>query len=182
MSETPPGLALAEQADRLFQPGDADRRWYVLHAKPRCEKKAAKTCLDAEIRHYLPLRQSRPRQHKGQRRYSFDVPQNTSRSALSLTGSQMSLIANSSKPGRCRKYGKIRNFKVLSIFWILALYGSSEAGNSFKILSWDVRTFSTIEHFILRTLFFQHFLDSRSPTPQGRRAHRKAGRTFSKSA
>jgi len=74
MSETPPGLALAEQADRLFQPGDADRRWYVLHAKPRCEKKAAKTCLDAEIRHYLPLRQSRPRQRKGQRRYSFDVP------------------------------------------------------------------------------------------------------------
>ena len=74
MSEPPSGLALAEQADRLFQPGDADRRWYVLHAKPRCEKKAAKTCLDAEIRHYLPLRQSRPRQRKGQRRYSFDVP------------------------------------------------------------------------------------------------------------
>ena len=51
MSKTPTGLALTEQADRLFQPGDTDRRWYVLHAKPRCEKKAAKTCLDAEIRH-----------------------------------------------------------------------------------------------------------------------------------
>ena len=71
MSETPPGLALAEQADRLFQPGDVDRRWYVLHAKPRCEKKAAKTCLDAEIRHYLPLRQSRPRQRSSDRRKAF---------------------------------------------------------------------------------------------------------------
>ena len=74
MSETPAGPVVAEGADRLFQPGDADHRWYVLHVKPRCEKKAAKTCLDAEIRHYLPLRQSRPRQHKGQRRYSFYVP------------------------------------------------------------------------------------------------------------
>lgn len=65
----PPG-----QADCLFQPGRADHLWYVVHTKPRCEKKAAKTCLDREIRHYLPLHQSRPKQSKGQRRYSFDVP------------------------------------------------------------------------------------------------------------
>ena len=65
----PPG-----QADGLFQPGGADHLWYVVHTKPRCEKKASKTCLDREIRHYLPLHQSRPKQSKGQRRYSFDVP------------------------------------------------------------------------------------------------------------
>lgn len=76
MSDIPsdPDLEPPEQADRLFQPGETDYLWYVLHAKPRCEKKAAKTCLDHEIRHYLPLRQSRPKQRKGQRRYSFDVP------------------------------------------------------------------------------------------------------------
>ena len=74
MSETPPGPALTEQAVRLFEPGEADGPWYVLHAKPRCEKKAAKICLDSEIRHYLPLRQSRPKQRKGQRRVSFDIP------------------------------------------------------------------------------------------------------------
>ena len=57
-------------------------------------------------------------------------------------------------------------YSISSNFWILALYGSWEAGNSFKILSWDVRTFSTIEHFILRTFIFRHLLDSRSPTPK----------------
>jgi len=66
--------ALAEQADRLFQPGGNDRCWYVFHTRPRCEKKAAKVCLDMEIRHYLPLHKSRPKPRKGQRRYSFDVP------------------------------------------------------------------------------------------------------------
>ena len=74
MSDTAPGPAFAEQADRLFQPGELDHLWYVLHAKPRCEKKAAKICLDSEIRHYLPVRQSRPKQRKGQRGVSFDVP------------------------------------------------------------------------------------------------------------
>jgi transcription antitermination factor NusG len=65
----PPG-----QADGLFQPGGADHLWYVVHTKPRCEKKASKTCLDREICHYLPLHQNRPKRSKGQRRYSFDVP------------------------------------------------------------------------------------------------------------
>lgn len=74
MSEAPPGPAIAEQVARLFQLGTESSAWYVLHARPRCEKKAAKTCLDHQIRHYLPLRQSRPKQRKGQRRYSFDVP------------------------------------------------------------------------------------------------------------
>ena len=64
----------AIRAVALFQPGEADRLWYVVHCKPRCEKKTANTCLDREIRHYLPLRQSRPNPRKGQRRYSFDVP------------------------------------------------------------------------------------------------------------
>lgn len=74
MSETSPDLAPAEQADHLFQFGDSDRRWYVLHSKPRCEKKAAKICLDGDIHHYLPLRQNRHRRRKGQRRYSFNMP------------------------------------------------------------------------------------------------------------
>ena len=68
-----------------------------------------------------------------------------------------------------------------NIFWIFALYGSWEARNGFKILSWGVGTFSTIEHLILRTFIFRHFLDPRSLTPKARPALRKAGRTFSKS-
>ena len=73
-SATPPDHDAAEQATQLFQPGETGHLWYVVHTKPRCEKKAAKTCLDREIRHYLPLRQSRGKPSKGQRRYSFDVP------------------------------------------------------------------------------------------------------------
>ena len=69
-----PRPALEEQATRLFQSGGDSRSWYVFHIRPRCEKKAAKVCLDMEIRHYLPLHKSRPRPRKGQRRYSFDVP------------------------------------------------------------------------------------------------------------
>ena len=63
-----------EEAARLLRPGEEGRRWYVLHTRPRCEKKAAKACLDLEIRHYLPLHKSKPRPRKGQRRYRFDVP------------------------------------------------------------------------------------------------------------
>ena len=69
-----PRPALEEQATRLFQSGGDSRSWYVFHIRPRCEKKAAKVCLDMEIRHYLPLHKSRPRPRKGQRRYSFDIP------------------------------------------------------------------------------------------------------------
>jgi len=66
--------AIEEQAARLFLPGEDGRVWFVFHTRPRCEKKAAKVCLDMEIRHYLPLHKSKPRKRKGQRRYSFDVP------------------------------------------------------------------------------------------------------------
>ena len=64
---------------------------------------------------------------------------------------------------------------------IFALYGSWEAGDSLKIVSRGVGTFSTIEDVILRTSIFQHFLDPRSLTPKARPALRKAGRTSSKS-
>jgi transcription antitermination factor NusG len=66
--------ALEEQATHLFRPGENDGVWYVFHTRPRCEKKAAKICLDNEIRHYLPTHKSHPKPRKGQRRYSFDVP------------------------------------------------------------------------------------------------------------
>lgn len=62
----------AEQAAQLFCPGAAGSAWFVLHARPRCEKKVAKTCLDLQIHHYLPLHKSVSR--KGKRRYSFEVP------------------------------------------------------------------------------------------------------------
>ena len=60
------------QAARLLCPGEGDRNWFVFHARPRCEKKAAKICLDLAIRHYLPLRQSAHR--KRGRSYTFEVP------------------------------------------------------------------------------------------------------------
>lgn len=60
------------QAAELFAPGVADRVWYVFHTRPRCEKKAAESCLDANIRHYLPLRHNMHR--KQGRSYSFEVP------------------------------------------------------------------------------------------------------------
>ena len=66
-------------------------------------------------------------------------------------------------------------------FWIFALYGSWEVRHSFKMISWGVGTFSTIEDLILRTFIFRYFLDPRSLTPKARPALRKAGRTFSKS-
>ena len=74
MSETAADPTLIEQVERLFQPGGQGSRWYGVHAKPRCEKKAASACSDRQIRHYLPLRRSTPKPRKGQRRYSFDVP------------------------------------------------------------------------------------------------------------
>lgn len=33
-----------------------DRRWYVLHVRPRCEKKVAEYCGTYAVEHYLPLR------------------------------------------------------------------------------------------------------------------------------
>ena len=63
---------LQDRAARLFQPGGSGREWFLLHARPRCEKKATETCLDLEIRHFLPLRRSVHRRRG--RRYSFDVP------------------------------------------------------------------------------------------------------------
>ena len=65
---------VAARADELFTPGSQARQWYVLHTRPRCEKKAAAACQELSLRHYLPLRKSTPRHRKGQRHYSFDVP------------------------------------------------------------------------------------------------------------
>ena len=62
----------AEQAAEFFAPGDADRVWYVFHTRPRCEKKAAESCFDSNICHYLPLRHNMHR--KQGRTYSFEVP------------------------------------------------------------------------------------------------------------
>ncbi len=63
-----------EQINDPFIPRVADGEWMVFHVRPRCEKKVAGLCEDEEIQHYLPLRKSRPKPKKGQRRYSFDVP------------------------------------------------------------------------------------------------------------
>jgi len=62
----------AEEAARLFTPGEEDAVWYAFHTRPRCEKKVAGVCRDMEVRHYLPLRESVTRASKG--RYSFEVP------------------------------------------------------------------------------------------------------------
>ena len=64
--------AAAERAVGLFCQGGPGRVWFVFHARPRCEKKVAKTCLDLQIHHYLPLHKSVGRKRK--RRYSFEVP------------------------------------------------------------------------------------------------------------
>lgn len=46
--------------------------WYVLHLRPRSEKKVAEYCKQANLSHYLPLRrQTRVYQR---RRVSFDLP------------------------------------------------------------------------------------------------------------
>ena len=50
------------------------------------------------------------------------------------------------------------------MFIFVALYGRWEAGNSLKILSWGVGTFSTIENFILRTFIFRLFRTARPDT------------------
>lgn len=60
------------RAAELFVPGDGDSIWYAFHARPRAEKRAAEACLDMDLLHYLPLRQSVTRKGKG--RYSFEVP------------------------------------------------------------------------------------------------------------
>ena len=49
---------------------------------------------------------------------------------------------------------------------IFALYGSWEAGDSLKIVSRGVGTFSTIEELILRTSFFRLFFGPSEPDPQ----------------
>jgi transcriptional antiterminator RfaH len=36
---------------------DLDQRWYVLHVKPRCEKKMAEYCVINRLKHDLPLRE-----------------------------------------------------------------------------------------------------------------------------
>ena len=47
---------------------------------------------------------------------------------------------------------------------IFAQYGSWEAGNSLKILSRGVGTFSTIENFIPRTCIFRRFFSHSGPS------------------
>ena len=67
--------ALQEEASQLFRPEEGTP-WFALHSRPRCEKQAAKHCLQLGIRHYLPLRRSEPAGsgRQGQRRYRFEVP------------------------------------------------------------------------------------------------------------
>jgi len=67
--------ALEEQAAQLLRPEEG-APWYALHTRPRCEKLAARHCLQLGIRHYLPLRRSEPARsgRGGQRRYHFEVP------------------------------------------------------------------------------------------------------------
>lgn len=60
--------------EEVLRPGEEDHKWYVLHARPRCEKKVAGECAEHAIRHYLPLGKGKSKPQKGQRRYSFDVP------------------------------------------------------------------------------------------------------------
>jgi transcription antitermination factor NusG len=60
----------------LFRPAEEGGAWWVLHTRPRCEKRALQVCLDCEVRHYLPTRWSTPKGsgRGGQRRYRFEVP------------------------------------------------------------------------------------------------------------
>jgi len=58
----------------LFELSEDGSKWYVLHTRPRCEKKAAGVCMEKQIRHYLPLGRGKAKPKKGQRRYSFEVP------------------------------------------------------------------------------------------------------------
>ena len=76
--------------------------------------------------------------------------------------------------------GKSDFYIFLVIFLIFALYGRWEAGNSLKMLSQGVGTFSTIASVILGTFIFRHFLDPQSPMAKVRPALRKAGRTLPK--
>jgi len=64
-------VAAPEAAD-LFEMSGVSQQWYVLHAKPRREKKVAGCCAELGIRHYLPLRRSITR--SGGRVFRFDVP------------------------------------------------------------------------------------------------------------
>ena len=63
MSEQAPPQPEAEEAaaeaERLFRPGESGSAWFVFHARPRCEKKAAETCRDLSVHHYLPLHRRR---------------------------------------------------------------------------------------------------------------------------
>ena len=46
------------EIEELFgnlDPGEGDLKWFVVHTKPRCEKKLAKYSLQYEINYYLPL-------------------------------------------------------------------------------------------------------------------------------
>ena len=55
-----------------IQSGPASSEWFVLHSRPRCEKKASQSCLDLEVTHFFPLHERSHR--RGNRSYSFDVP------------------------------------------------------------------------------------------------------------
>ncbi|NQV18577.1 MAG: hypothetical protein HQ534_08550 [Armatimonadetes bacterium] len=46
------------EIDELFgdlDPGEGDQKWYVVHTKPRCEKKLAEFSKQYEVNYYLPL-------------------------------------------------------------------------------------------------------------------------------
>ncbi len=46
------------EIDELFgdlNPGEGDLKWFVVHTKPRCEKKLAEYSLQYKINYYLPL-------------------------------------------------------------------------------------------------------------------------------
>ena len=46
------------EIDELFgdlDPGEGDLKWFVVHTKPRCEKKLAEYSLQYRINYYLPL-------------------------------------------------------------------------------------------------------------------------------
>jgi transcriptional antiterminator RfaH len=74
--ESPSPEAVADRAAELLRPAEEGSAWWVLHSRPRCEKKAAQACLDAGVRHFLPTRWTTPKGsgRGGQRRYRFEVP------------------------------------------------------------------------------------------------------------
>ncbi|MEW6751630.1 MAG: transcription termination/antitermination NusG family protein [Candidatus Latescibacterota bacterium] len=67
-------LTPEEQADHLFRPAEDGGLWYVLHCRPRCEKRAAGACAEHQVRSYLPVHRKVHPPRKGQRGYAFDIP------------------------------------------------------------------------------------------------------------